>query len=158
MVMQITQQKEFLEEMRQMVIRGTNASRQLMTLQFQSALLEKMKEAQSGDPKIQESRNQVEVGLRTDMQIHGDGTLCFGDRICVPKGDVRQEVLSEAHNSAYSIHPAGSKMYQDLKQRFWWHGMKREIARYVAKCLVCQQVKAKHQRMAGLLQPVLIPE
>ena len=49
-------------------------------------------------------------------------------------------------------------MYQDLKQRFWWHEMKREIARYVAKCLVCQQVKAEHQRTAGLLQPLPIPE
>ena len=77
---------------------------------------------------------------------------------CVPKGEVRQEVLAEAHNSAYSIHPGGTKMYQDLKQRFWWHGMKREIARYVAKCLVCQQVKAEHQRTAGLLQPLPIPE
>jgi len=71
------------------------------------------------------------------MQIDGDGTLYFGDRICVPKGDVRQEVLSEAHNSAYSIHLGGTKMHQGLKQLFWWHGMKREIARYVAKCLVC---------------------
>ena len=36
--------------------------------------------------------------------------------------------------------------------------MKREIARYVAKCLVCQQVKAEHQRTAGLLQPLSIPK
>jgi len=87
------------------VTRRTNASGQLMTLKFQSTLLEKFKKAQSGDPKIQEFRNQVEVGLRTDMQFHGDGTLHFGDRICVSKEEVRQEVLSEAHNSAYSIHP-----------------------------------------------------
>jgi len=84
-----------------------------MTLQFQSTLLEKIKEAQSGDPKIQEFRNQVKTGLRTDMQIHEDGTLRFSDRICVPKGDVRQEVLSKAHNPAYSIHTGGTKMYQD---------------------------------------------
>jgi len=60
MVMQITQQKELLEEMRQMelmVTWRTNASGQLMTLQFQSTLLEKIKEAQSGDTKIQEFRN-----------------------------------------------------------------------------------------------------
>jgi len=124
MVMHITQQKELLEEMRRMelmVTQRTNASRQLMTLQFQLTLLEKIKEAQSGDPKIQEFRNQVKARLRTDMQIHGDGTLRLGDRICVSKGDVRREVLSEAHNSAYSIHSGGTKMYQDLKQRFWWH-------------------------------------
>ena len=50
-------------------------------------------------------------------------------------------------------------MYRDLKQHFWWHGMKREIARFVSKCLVCQQVNVEHQRTAGLLlQPLPIPE
>ena len=36
--------------------------------------------------------------------------------------------------------------------------MKREIASYVAKCDVCQQVKAEHQRPARLLQPLKVPE
>ena len=49
-------------------------------------------------------------------------------------------------------------MYQDLKELFWWHGMKREIACYVAKCDICQRVKAEHQRPAGLLQPLRVPE
>ncbi|KAL5570638.1 hypothetical protein UlMin_027213 [Ulmus minor] len=37
-------------------------------------------------------------------------------------------------------------MYQDLKGRFWWSGLKKEVAEYVAKCLICQKVKAEHQR------------
>ena len=49
-------------------------------------------------------------------------------------------------------------MYQDLKGRFWWNGMKREIAQYVSKCLVCQKVKIDHKRSAGLLQPLPVPE
>jgi hypothetical protein len=48
-------------------------------------------------------------------------------------------------------------MYQDLKEQFWWHGMKREIAFYIARCDVCQHVKAEHQRPVGLLQPLKIP-
>jgi hypothetical protein len=48
-------------------------------------------------------------------------------------------------------------MYQDLKEQFWWHGMKREIAFYIARCDVCQRVKAEHQRPAGLLQPLKVP-
>ena len=36
--------------------------------------------------------------------------------------------------------------------------MKRDIAQYVANCQTCQQVKAKHQRPARLLQPLPIPE
>lgn len=49
------------------------------------------------------------------------------------------------------------KMYQDLKQKFWWTRMKREIARYVAECDVCQRVKAEHLKPAGTLQPLHIP-
>ena len=49
-------------------------------------------------------------------------------------------------------------MYRDLHQRFWWSGMKKDIARFVAECDVCRRVKAEHQRPAGLLQPHKIPE
>jgi hypothetical protein len=49
-------------------------------------------------------------------------------------------------------------MYHDLKSRYWWYGMKRAIAEYVALCDNCQRVKAERQRPAGLLQPLKIPE
>jgi len=48
-------------------------------------------------------------------------------------------------------------MYQDLKNKFWWCGMKMDIAKYVAQCPSCQLVKAKHQRLAGELQPLEVP-
>ncbi|GJT98394.1 DNA/RNA polymerases superfamily protein [Tanacetum coccineum] len=50
-----------------------------------------------------------------------------------------------------------TKMYHDLKQHFWWSGMKRDVATFVSKCLTCQQVKIEHQRASGLLQPLEIP-
>ncbi|WVZ80782.1 LOW QUALITY PROTEIN: hypothetical protein U9M48_028233 [Paspalum notatum var. saurae] len=49
-------------------------------------------------------------------------------------------------------------MYYDMKERFWWYGMKRAVAEYVAICDTCQHVKAEHQRPAGLLQPLKVPE
>jgi hypothetical protein len=59
--------------------------------------------------------------LRTDEK----GALWFRNRLCVSKGEVREIVLDEAHNSAYSIHPGSTKMYLDLKARYWWRGMKK---------------------------------
>ena len=67
-------------------------------------------------------------------------------------------ILNEAHNSRLSIHPGSTKMYNDLKQHYWWQGMKRDISNFVSKCLICQQVKAEHQVPSGLLQPIMIPE
>ena len=53
-------------------------------------------------------------------------------------------LLDEAHKSKYFIHPGATKMYRDLKVNYWWPGMKRDIVRYVEKCLTCLQVKAEH--------------
>ena len=49
-------------------------------------------------------------------------------------------------------------MYHDLKEHYWWIVMKRDVASHVSKCLHCQHVKTEHQRPAGLLQPLPIPE
>jgi hypothetical protein len=49
-------------------------------------------------------------------------------------------------------------MYQDLKQKYWWYGLKRNVAAHVAMCDVCQRVKAERQRPAGLLHTLKIPE
>jgi len=77
----------------------------------------------------------------------------------VPKDiELRRQILDDAHTSRLSIHPGNNKMYQDLKQRFWWTRMKREIAKYVSECDICRRVKASHLRPAGTLQPLSIPE
>jgi hypothetical protein len=49
-------------------------------------------------------------------------------------------------------------MYLDLKEKYWWYGLKRDVAEYVALCDTCQRVKADHQRPTGLLQSMKIPE
>ena len=129
--MQLTQQKELLREIIKLdliLLQGADESGQLMTFQVQPTLMSEIKEAQKGDPRLQKFRTQVEAGLRTDIRIHSDGTLYFGNRICVPQGKIRQKILAETHSLAYSIHPGGTKMNQDLKQNFWWNAMRREIA------------------------------
>jgi hypothetical protein len=85
--------------------------------------------------------------------------IWFKDRLCVPNvRSIWELILKEAHESSYSIHPGSEKMYQDLKKKFWWYGMKREIAEHVAICDSCQRIKAEHQRPARLLQPLRIPQ
>ena len=66
--------------------------------------------------------------------------------------------MKEAHDAKLSFHPSSTKMYQDLKQIFWWTRMKRDVARFVSHCDVCRRVKAEHLRPAGLLQPLEVPE
>ena len=67
-------------------------------------------------------------------------------------------MLTEGHNSRYLVHPGATKMYQDLRRSFWWPRMKRDIAEFVAKCLMCEKIKIKHQKPSGPLQPLDIPK
>ncbi|GJW69548.1 putative reverse transcriptase domain-containing protein [Tanacetum coccineum] len=87
-----------------------------------------------------------------------DGTLCLNNRSWLPcYSDLRTLVMHESHRSKYSIHPGSDKMYQDLKQLYWWPNMKTDIAAYVSRCLICSKVKAEHQKPSGLLvQPEIL--
>ncbi|GKA23067.1 putative reverse transcriptase domain-containing protein [Tanacetum coccineum] len=92
------------------------------------------------------------------FEVRSDGTRYFDKRIWLPRyGGLRNLIMHESHKSKYSIHPGSDKMYQDLKQLYWWPNMKADIATYVSKCLTCAKVKAEHQKPSGLLQQPEIP-
>ncbi|WRX21059.1 Reverse transcriptase domain - like 10 [Theobroma cacao] len=95
----------------------------------------------------------------SEFRLSDDRTLMLRDRICVPKDDqLRRAILEEAHSFAYTLHPGSTKMYRTIKESYWWPSMKRDIAEFVAKCLTCQQIKAKHQKPSGTLHPLPILE
>ncbi|KAL0551700.1 hypothetical protein IC582_010789 [Cucumis melo] len=132
---------------------------QLAQLTVQPTLRQRIIDAQSNDPYLVEKRGLAEAGQTAEFSLSSDGGLLFERRLCVPSDSaVKTELLSEAHSSPFSMHPGSTKMYQDLKRVYWWRNMKREVAEFVSKCLVCQQVKAPRQKPAGLLQPLSIPE
>nr|GEW25513.1 putative reverse transcriptase domain-containing protein [Tanacetum cinerariifolium] len=95
----------------------------------------------------------LQKGLDEMIEQRSNGTLYYLDRIRVPlKGDVRTLIMDEAYKSKYYVHLGANKMYYDLRDRYWWPRIKKDIAVYVSKCLACLKVKAEHQRPSGLLQ------
>jgi hypothetical protein len=67
--------------------------------------------------------------------------------------EIRKTIFDEGHMSKFSIHPGSTKMYQDLKQNFWWSNMKVDIAKYVAECDTCHRMKASHLKSAVYSNP-----
>ncbi|KAK1646011.1 hypothetical protein QYE76_063816 [Lolium multiflorum] len=130
----------------------------LASIELQPTLISQIKEAQKGNASIDGIKSQIAAGKAPGFTVDEEGVLWYNKRLCVPSdSELKQVILKEAHDTLYSIHPGGTKMYQDLKEQFWWHGMKREIGSYIAKCDICQRVKAT-STPAGLLQPLQIPE
>ena len=111
----------------------------IATMEVQSTLLDKIREAQKDDKEIAEIKEKMGKGKAKGFREDEHVTLWFEDRIYVPNNqEIRKLILQEAHDSPYSIHPGNTKMYLDLKEHFWWTGMKKDIAEYVAVCDVCQ--------------------
>ena len=121
----------------------------LANLEIKSTLEDEIKAAQLQDASIKKIKKNVASGKAKCFSINDSGVVYFGDRLVVPKsGNTKGLILQEAHESPISIHPGSTKMYQDLRSKFWWTRMKREIAKYVAECDVCRRVKAEDQRPA----------
>ena len=104
----------------------------------ESSLVVEVKEKQDNDPILLELKGAVHNQRVEVFSQGGDGVLRYQGRLCVPDvGELRQHILTEAHNSRYSIHPGATKMYRDLREVYWWNGMKRDTADFVAKCPNC---------------------
>ena len=90
-------------------------------------------------------RAEIEGGRKPEFQIRDNGVIVRGSRMCAPEiGELKREIMEEAHSSAYAMHPGSTKMYHTLREHYWWKGMKKEITDFVSSCLTCQQVKAEH--------------
>jgi transposase InsO family protein len=137
----------------------SNAESLLAHVEARSSLVDNIKETPDKDPYLKKVIEDIKLGKVSEFKIDSEGMLRFDTRLCVPNiEDLRKKILEEAHRSSYTIHPGSTKMYKDLKENYWWEGMKRDVAEFVSKCLICQQVKAEHQRPAGLFQRIDIPE
>ncbi|GKA15640.1 putative reverse transcriptase domain-containing protein [Tanacetum coccineum] len=100
-----------------------------MNMTFQSSIKDRIVAAQK---EAVDEFAGLQKGLDEMIEQRSDGTLYYLDRIWVLlKGDVRTLIMDEAHKLKYFVHPRADKMYYDLRDRYWWPGMKKDIAVYV---------------------------
>ncbi|KAD4178689.1 hypothetical protein E3N88_27280 [Mikania micrantha] len=138
--------------------KGHTNSIRLQSIRAQNDIQDRILEAQNVSVLGGNMYDEMSCGAEQHLETKSNGLLCFLDRIWVPNRDsLRTFIMDEAHKSRYSIHPGADKMYKDLRYHYWWPGMKKDIALFVAKCLTCSKVKAEHQRPSGLLEQPEIP-
>ncbi|WMV19172.1 hypothetical protein MTR67_012557, partial [Solanum verrucosum] len=119
----------------------------LASIEVRDTFIEEIKAKQFENGNLNELKKKTAIGKAQETTLDAEGVLNFKGRICVPRvDDLIQKLLIESHGSRYSIHPGVTKMYRHLKRIYWWPGMKKDIAEFVAKCQNCQQVKYEHQR------------
>jgi hypothetical protein len=121
-------------------------------------LEDRIRIAQKSCADIKVLQELMKEGKVEDYHLDEQGTVWLKGQICVLQDKaLLEQIMREAHDSRYSIHRGSTKMYKDLKTRYWWKDMRRDIAHYLACCGTCSRVKIEHQKPAGLLKPLEIP-
>lgn len=82
---------------------------------------------------------------------------CPPDRIYVPTC-LRTRVLQWVHNTPCAGHPGITATTHLITNRFWWPTLQADVIALVHQCTTCNIVKSSHQRPAGLLQPLPVPQ
>src|SRR5438105_10007795 len=83
-------------------------------MEIDSTLEQDIRKGQLQDEKIQEIKRLIKEGKAPHFQEDEQGTVWLKQRLCVPNiKSLRETILREVHDSAYSIHLGSSKMYQD---------------------------------------------
>jgi hypothetical protein len=123
----------------------------------------RVKEAQETDPFVRNVTlylQQEPTGEKYEgYQMTEGGLLTYRDRLYIPNcDDLKRFIMDELHKRPYTGHPGYQKMITATRKQFYWPGLKKDVAKYLAQCIECQQVKAEHRHPAGLLHPLPIPE
>ncbi|MCO5566720.1 hypothetical protein L7F22_020399 [Adiantum nelumboides] len=86
-----------------------------------------------------------------------DGWLLYKGRLCIIARQ-RAALIHDAHDSLVGGHRGINSTLEKLERSFFWPKLRKDVYNYVQKCQVCQKVKSSHQKPAGLLQPLPIPD
>jgi hypothetical protein len=96
-----------------------------VTTEVEPTLGVEIREGQLEDAKLKEIQQLIRDNKTRDFSENSQGTLWLSKCIYVPNlKHIKELILREAHDSAYSIHPGSTKIYKDLKTRYWWYSMK----------------------------------
>jgi hypothetical protein len=106
--------------------------------------------------KLQQGKMPQKV---ENYKLRADGILMYKNIIYVPNvQDLKLMILNEMHNVPYVGHPGYQKIVAVAKSHYFCPGMKKEIAKCIARCMECQKVKDEHMHLVGLLHPLPIPK
>ena len=88
-----------------------------------------------------------------------DNLLYYRQRLCIPNNkDLKNNILSEAHDIPIAGHAGYIKTYALMHQSFYWPGMKRDVLQYVARCLIYQKIKVERVKYPRKLQLIDAPQ
>ena len=132
------------------------------TLVEEDDLREKIREAQERDKRVvkavEELKRSEIKSIKDEEWLIEKGLVLKEDRIYVPEGALRVEVIQRHHDTAVGGHGRRWKTTELIGRNYWWLGMTKEVAKYMEGCDLCQRHKNQTKAPVGKLMPNSMPE
>nr|GEU55879.1 putative mitochondrial protein [Tanacetum cinerariifolium] len=112
------------------------------------------------DTKLEPLRKRVldEDGSCTGYTMER-GRLLYMKRLVLPRtSQWIPKLFLEFHSSTTGGHEGHTKTYHRMASKIYWSEMRKDIARMVSECVVCQLQKYSTLALSGLLHPLELPE
>ena len=119
--------------------------------------LENLKEMYNDDPEFSEPYIHCKDGKGWEKYHIHDGFLFRANKLCVPNSSVRLLLLQESHGGGLTGHFGQKKTYEMLSDHFYWPKMRRDVIRFVERCVTCHKAKSK-LNPHGLYTPLPAPK
>ena len=115
------------------------------TIMEEGDLRERIKKAQEGDEKVVKAVEELKKAgvkmLRDEEWEIEDRVVLKKERIYVPEGKLRGEIIWLHHDTPVGGHGGRWKMTELVTRNYWWPGVMKEVGRYVDGCDTCQRYK-----------------
>src|SRR4051812_48194757 len=95
-----------------------------------------------------------------DKYVHRPNGLHYHEQqIYVPNhASLRQDILYDHHDSPCAGHLGQARTLELVRRQFYWPTLVKDAKEYVNSCEECERNKPSHQKAAGMLQPLPIPD
>ena len=110
------------------ILEAEDSGALLATFHVRPLLVDQILAGQSQDPQMIKLKEEIEKGKKSEFQIRDDDMIVKGQRMLMPEyGELKRDIMEESHSSAYAVHPGSTKMYRNLKEHYWWNGMRKRL-------------------------------
>src|SRR5258705_6288527 len=132
-----------------------------VTLEGEEAVfMERIQQSDQYDDPVVKALKALDVGeLRSDEWTHAEEVVLYRGRVYVPDDpQLRHDLVHAHHSAAVARHPRRWKTLELVLRNYWWPGLSRYIAKFVAGCNACNRMKTFPMQKVGKLIPNKVPD